>query len=97
MSTKIEPLEIEDSKVSSEKSKSGFFLTYKKLTFFLVIFSAIFVACILATYFGKPDKETIITQDVFNNEKCNDFYCKNVTLLQCKESFLYKYKSIFKN
>ena len=90
MSTKIEPLEIEDSKVSSKKPKSGLFLTYKKLTFFLVIFSAILVACILATYFGKPDTETIITQDVFNNDKCKDFYCKNVTLLQCKEFYINK-------
>lgn len=86
MSKKIEPLEIEDSSREGDAKKSGLFLSYKKISLILILFSAILVACILATYFGKPDsdKEEMTTLD--DEKRCKDFYCKNLQLLECKKT-----------
>lgn len=80
MSSKIEPLEIDDSKTGDgSMKKKGLFLSFKTISLISVGFSILLVACILATYFGKPTNDQV---EIDTNGFCQNIYCRNQTLLE---------------
>ena len=88
MSSKIEPLEIDDSKTGSMKKK-GLFLSFKMVSLVAVGFSLLLVGSILATYFGKPTNDQVEIDGSVTGGLCETLYCKNQTLLECNRIFIY--------
>jgi hypothetical protein len=90
MSSKIEPLEIDDSKTGDGSvKKKGLFLSFKMVSLVAVGFSLLLVACILATYFGKPTNDQVEIDGSVTGGLCQTLYCKNQTLLECNRIFIF--------
>ncbi len=91
MSSKIEPLEIDDSKTGDgSMKKKGLFLSFKMVSLVAVGFSLLLVGSILATYFGKPTNDQVeIDGSGVTGGLCQTLYCKNQTLLECNRIFIF--------
>ena len=78
MSSKIEPLEIEENSPNSNKgsSNNGYYVSKNLIIILAVVVSLVYAGSIIATYFGKPDAAA--NQ---GGEYCQTLLCQNSTLL----------------